>query len=376
MSLFNRLLKLHNGNTPLEDFFTELVAYLFSTNKEILYVWLKYLDLLDTEADLDTYTSTQQTFERLSHHFSDSRPDIIIELVDGTNRDIIFIESKIGSSEGCNQLQRYAEILDKLPDFRNKYLIYITRDFEPKERGSIFQEIPKSKVYFKQARWHQFYQFLKTQADSMLVEEIIKFMQEHQMAHNNQFSSIDVIALANFTKSIKLMEQTMWGEVSQKFNQVLGSMLSRAMTRAGLHNNERYLMYSRMSDKWWCGLGFMLDTSNSTDYPTVYLTLEVDPKSQRREEIIAAMKAICKQPGWQGYDLDNSKAWSGIVLGRSLQSFLSEDDHIVSIQKFFLKSLDELSEIKSQYNYLPWDSSSISGDISDDPNSIPSPSIN
>ncbi len=368
MSLFNRLLKLHNGSTPLEDFFTELVAHLFSTNKEILYAWLKYLHLLDIDAD-DAYISTQQTFERLSHHFSDSRPDIIIELVDGDNRDIIFIESKIGSSEGCNQLQRYTEILDKLPGFRNKNIIYITRDFEPKERGTIFQVIPESKVYFKQSRWHQFYQFLKAHADTMLVEEIIKFMQEHHMAHNNQFSSIDVIALANFTKSLKLIEQTMWGEVSQRFNQVLGSMLSRAMTRAGLHNHQRYLMYSRMSDKWWCGLGFMLDASNSTDYPTVYLTLEVDPKSQRREEIIAAMKAICKQPGWQGYDLDNSKAWSRIILGRSLQSFLSEEDHIVAIQKFFLKSLDELSEIKSQYPSLPWDSSNVSGDNSDDPDS-------
>jgi PD-(D/E)XK nuclease superfamily len=368
MSLFDRLLKLHHGNTPLEDFFTELVAHLFSTNKEILYNWLKYLELIDTDADLDAYISTQQTFERLSHHFSDSRPDIIIELVDGNNRDIIFIESKIGSSEGCNQLQRYAEILNKLPDFRNKYLIYITRDFEPKESGTIFKEIPESNVHFKQTRWHQFYQFLKTQTGTMLVEEIIKFMQEHQMAHNNQFSSIDVIALANFTKSLKLIEQSMWGEVSQKFNQVLGSMLSRAMTRAGLHNHERYLMYSRMSDKWWCGLGFMLDTSNSNDYPTVYLTLEVDPKSQRREEIIVAMKAICKQSGWQGYDLDNSKAWSRIILGRSLQSFLSEEDHIVAIQKFFLKSLDELSEIKNQYSHLPWDSSSGGGDVIDDSN--------
>ena len=36
MSLFDRLLKLHNGNTPLEDFFTELVAHLFITNKGIL----------------------------------------------------------------------------------------------------------------------------------------------------------------------------------------------------------------------------------------------------------------------------------------------------------------------------------------------------
>jgi PD-(D/E)XK nuclease superfamily len=146
MSLFNRLLKLHNGSTPLEDFFTELVAHLFSTNKEVLSDWLKHLDLIDTNADLDAYISTQQTFERLSHHFSDSRPDIIIELIDGNNRDIIFIESKIGSSEGCNQLQRYAEILDKFPGFRNKFLIYITRDFEPKDRETIFQGIPESKV--------------------------------------------------------------------------------------------------------------------------------------------------------------------------------------------------------------------------------------
>jgi PD-(D/E)XK nuclease superfamily len=229
MSLFNRLLKLHNGNIPLEDFFTELVAYLFSTNKEILCAWLKYLDLPGIDFDLPAYVWTQQTFPSLPHHSSDSRPDIIVELVDGNNRDIIFIESKIGSSEGCNQLQRYAEILDELPDFRHKILVYITRDFEPKETETIFQGIPDFKVHFKQARWHQFYQFLKVQENSMLVEEIIKFMQEHSMAHNNQFSSVDVIALANFTKSLKLIEQSMWGEVSQKFEQVLGSMLSRAM---------------------------------------------------------------------------------------------------------------------------------------------------
>jgi hypothetical protein len=369
MSLFSRLLKLHNGNTPLEDFFTELVAHLFGTNKETLYAWLKELNILDTPADLSAYISTQQTFEQLSHHFSDSRPDIIIELVDGTNRDIIFIESKIGYSEGSNQLQRYAEILDSLTGFRNKYLIYITRDFEPKEREAIFQIIPKSHVVFKQTRWHQFYHFLKSQKNTMLVGEIVKFMQKHQMAHNNQFSSIEVIALANFTKSLKLIEQCMWGEVSQRFNHVLGSMLTRAMTRAGLHNHQRYLMYSRMSDKWWCGLGFMLDTSNSNDYPTVYLTLEVDPKSQSREKIIAAMKDICsKRPGWQGYELDDSKAWSRIVLGRSLQSFLSEDDHIVAIQKFFLKSLDELSQIKNEYSHLPWDASNNSGEVPDDSN--------
>lgn len=373
MSLFNRLLKLHNGSTPLEDFFTELVAHLFSTNKEILYNWLKYLDLLDTNADLDAYISTQQTFERLSHHFSDSRPDIIIELVDGNDRDIIFIESKVGSSEGCRQLPRYAEILDKLSGFRNKYLIYITRDFEPKERKVIFQNIPGSEVSFKQTRWHQFYQFLKTQADTILIEEIIKFMQEHHMAHNNQFSSIDIIALGNFTNSLKLMEQTMSDEVRDKFKKVIGSVVSqRATAFTQLQRHDRYLMYSWMRNKWWCGLGFMLNTSSCTEYPTVFLLLEVEPRSPRRAEIIKAMKDICsKQSEWKGYDLDDQRAWSRIVLGRSLQSFLSEEDHIVPIQKFFLESLEKLSEIKSQYNCLPWDSSN----VNDDNNSNSSTSI-
>ena len=359
MSLFSRLLKLHGGIIPLEDFFTELVAHLFSTNKEILYAWLKYLDLPDMDADFDAVSvSTQQTFKGLPHHDSDSCPDLVIELVGGCKQDIIFIESKIGSKEGCQQLSRYAEILDAIPDFHNRLLVYITRDFDPKDREGVFKEIPNSSVRFKQVRWHQFYQFLTSQVETMLTEEIIKFMQIHQMAHNNQFSSIDVIALANFTKSLKLMDQTMWGEVSQQFKQVLGSRLPHRKTLEGLHAHGRYLMYARMPDQlpgqWWCGLGFMLNTSTSTDYPTVYLTLEVDPRSQHRAAIIEAMKEICKQPQWKGYELDDSKAYSRIVLGRSLQSFLGEEDQVAAIQKFFLEALDELVKIKSQYPHLPW----------------------
>ena len=338
MSLFSRLLKLHGGIIPLEDFFTELVAHLFSTNKEILYAWLKYLDLPDMDADFDAVSvSTQQTFKGLPHHDSDSRPDLVIELVGGCKQDIIFIESKIGSKEGCQQLSRYAEILDAIPDFHNRLLVYITRDFDPKDREGVFKEIPNSSVRFKQVRWHQFYQFLTSQVETMLTEEIIKFMQIHQMAHNNQFSSIDVIALANFTNSLQLMEQIMWGEVSEQFKQVLGAISPRSITRRGLHDCGRYLMYAQRPGQWWCGLGFMLNTSNLTDYPTVYLTLEVDPKSQRRSAIIEAMKKICKQPEWKGYELDDSKAWSRMVLGRSLQSFLAEEDHVAAIQNFFGK---------------------------------------
>ncbi|MBD2080399.1 PD-(D/E)XK nuclease family protein [Leptolyngbya sp. FACHB-17] len=366
MSLFSRLLHLNTGSIPLEDFFTELVAYLFSKNQEILYAWLEDLNLLDTNTYLDVHISTQREFEPLDGHLLGGRPDLLIELVDNRSSSLIFIESKIASQEGYEQLSRYAEILHKLPGFHKKILLYITRDFEPKDKTVIFKNIPDSIVHFKQLRWHQFHRFLQSYTGTILVQEVIEFMNEHQMAHNNQFSSIDVIALANFTKSLKLMEEAMWGEVSQRFEKVLGAIKRQnaALTQMQLHG--RYLMTADMpSGKWWCGLGFILKTSSLTDYPTVRLMLEVAPSSNRRIEIIDAMKDIYKQYNWQGYGLNDAKAWSGIAREKSLQDFLSEEDHIAAIKQFFLQTLEELEKIKNEYSNLPWGAIQDSGDSSD-----------
>lgn len=355
MALFSRLLNLNTGNIPLEDFFTELVAYLFSTDKEILYAWLNHLNILDTSIDLDAYVSTQRKFEPLDSHRLGSRPDIVIELADTQRRSIIFIESKIGSQEGDEQLSRYAEILHGIPGFQHKFLLYITRDFDPKAQADVFKTIAQPTVQFRQLRWHQFYRFLRTQADTMLVQEIMIFMSEYRMAHNNQFSSIDVITLANFTKSLELMDETMWGEVSQRFKKVLGAIKQKSTALTQIQWHGRYLMTASMpSGRWWCGLGFILKTSHLTDYPTVRLVLEVDPNSHRRAEIIEAMKDICEQYGWKGYSLDSSKDWAGIVREKSLQDFLSEEDHVVAIKRFFLQALDELEKIKDKYSSLPW----------------------
>ena len=355
VALFSRLLNLNTGSIPLEDFFTELVAYLFSTDKEILYSWLKNLNLLDVNIYLDAYVSTQREFKPLDDHHLTGRPDILIELVDTKSRSIIFVESKIGSQEGYEQLSSYAEILHGISGFQHKFLLYITRDFDPKDQEDIFKNISQSTVQFRQLRWHQFYRFLKSQADTMLVQEIVTFMDEHRMAHNNQFSSIDVIALANFTKSLKLMEETMWGEVSQRFEKVLGAIKQKSTALTQVQWHGRHLMTASMpSGRWWCGLGFILKTSHLTDYPIVRLVLEVDPHSPRRAEIIETMKDICEQYGWRGYNLDGSKAWAGITRDKSLQDFLSEEDHVVAIKSFFLQALDELEKIKDQYSKLPW----------------------
>jgi len=39
---------------------------------------------------------------------------------------------------------------------------------------------------------------------------------------------------------------------------------------------------------------------------------------------------------WNGYELDNDSQWSGITCDRSLLDFLKDEDHIISIQKYFI----------------------------------------
>ncbi|PSN12467.1 hypothetical protein C7293_20025 [filamentous cyanobacterium CCT1] len=355
MALFKQLLKLHQGNIPLEDFFTEIIAYFLGKNKEILFSWLRYSHILDLGDYLGIDITTQKTYKHPVRG-DEKRPDIVIELADGDSQDIIFIESKVGSPEGYNQLSDYAEILHSLPGFRYQILVYITRDFDPKKEFVVFQNIPNSNVTFKQLRWHQFYQFLSAQKNSEFAQEIITFMQEYRMAQSNQFSSVDILALANFPSSLKLMEEVMWGKVIHEFEEILGEHKSlefrkrRALQFIQWHG--RYIMDSWTQDKLGCGVGFYMKTADPSGYPTVRIVLEVDPKSSKRKEIFEEMRKVCTQFGWQAYNLDSPNAWAGIAVEQSLRDFLATEDHIFTIEEFLLKSLDDLRNIKQQYPQL------------------------
>ncbi len=364
MSLFNRLLSLNSGNIPLEDFFTEIVAHLFSTNKYLLFAWLKELNLLEPSDYADAQVLTQQSFDALPHHKSGSRPDIVIHLEreEGNSHDLIFIESKIGSHEGESQLSRYVDHLDSLQSFEVKTLLYVTRDFEPKTIGEVFKNSPESAVCFRQLRWYQLSYFLKNHLDIPLVQDILLFMKEKNMVHNNQFSSIDIIALSNFSSSLKLINQIMEGDISQRFNEVTG-----ATNKDSQHQNKamgefkRYGRYYMVGDflskpyEFWCGLGFLLRSDSVTDYPMASLQLQVNPSSTHHEVIIKAMKSICSESNnWRGFNLNLANKWSSIARQKSLQDFLHYEDHVVAIKQYFLEVLDELEHLKKQYPELPW----------------------
>jgi hypothetical protein len=377
MSLFSNLLNLHSGNKPLEDFFTEIVAYFLSLNNGILIDWLKHHSIISDDNYSSIKISTQQEHKGLESHTEDSRLDIVVELSTGLNTDVIFIESKIGAKDGNNALKKYAEILSNLPNVRHRILIYITRDYDPKEEIKTPAFNLEPKVSFYQLRWHQFYASLQHATD-ILAQEILIFMRNNKMSQNNQFSSVDLLTMVNFNKTLNLMESTLNEEVQQKFKLAFGGVIKGAASRTQWKWDERYIIYTHFSPStWdlWCGLGYFgLNPSNLTDYPYLGILLHVSPKFGQRPKIIESMQTIIndKPNIWTPVNLKVLPAWSGIFYRKSLQEFLSEKDQLSAIKLFFQESIKELKTVQEQYFDFPWKGVSIEADKEEEPDILSS----
>ncbi|MCC5657885.1 PD-(D/E)XK nuclease family protein [Nostoc sp. XA010] len=365
MSLFTNLLNLHSPSKPREDFFTEIVAYFLSLNNDILLGWLKHHSIISDDNYSSIKISTQQEHKGLERHTEDSRLDIVVELSTGLSTDVIFIESKIGAKDGNNALKKYADILSNLPNIRHRILIYITRDYDSKEEIKTPAFNLEPKVSFYQLRWHQFYAYLQQYATDILVQEILIFMRKNGMSHTNQFSSVDLLTMVNFNKTLNLMESTLNEEVQAKFIASFGGVIKGAASRTQWKWDERYIIYTHFSPStwdFWCGLGYFdLNPSNLTDYPYLGIFLQVSHKFAQRPKIIESMqKIINDKPNlWTPSNLKVLPAWSGIFYRKSLQEFLSEKDQLSAIKLFFQESIKELKTVQEQYFDFPWKGVSI-----------------
>jgi len=352
------LLKLSSTRrSPLEDYLTEIFAHLLRKRKIIFIKLLKKFKVSNLN-DCDFYkVRTQSTIHKIGDQYSDSRLDIVIEYSLIDQKEIIIFESKIGASEGYKQLKKYAEQLDNFKNFHNRVLLYITRDYDPKNKDNIFSECKnKDNLKFKSIRWYQMYQFLnKYKKSEPLIEEVTKFMEENNLALNNQFSNIDILSMSNFSKVRNKMDETMGGEVKQKFKE-FSENISKSYTRfTEMANHDRFIFSSNTNKMWW-GYGYWLATSNITGYPKVGVILVLTPKSNQHRDFIKIGKELVKSDNkkWEEGDLAKGAKWPHILQLKSLQEFMSKPDHIKEIKEFFIRALDDIEKIKKNHPGLPW----------------------
>ncbi len=382
LSLLSRLLRFQGGTVSLEDFFTEIFAHLLSAYPNLCLAWLDQAGVLPVNEKYSHINiTTQRSFDALEHHQHSSRPDVIIELSEGflaeaiieqhsdempvQPTDVVFIESKIGSREGEDQLKRYAEHLSSIPDIRRRRLMYITRDYDPKDVNEIVSGLQGSvvSIEFLQVRWHEFYRMLTDYRsallpDSDLIQEVLIFMTQNGMSQTNRLSATDIVILSGITRMLAFMRETLSGEFEARLREFSGTKVaSGPMALRQLAGHNRYFIYTYMNSDFWVGGGFYLRQDEPDDYPWLSVHLEVGPKHESRGAIINAMRSFAADCSrCYPYALDNPSAWSGLEWAIDLREVLTAEDHMAAARTHFLKALDDVARMREQYPDLPWGS--------------------
>lgn len=158
-------------------------------------------------------------------------------------------------------------------------------------------------------------------------------------------------ALQEMSRLQHMMDECLDGNVDKEMTKLFGKAIGWSNRNVQLRDHYRYY---KMNDQTgtWVGCGFHL---TEDEYPLVCVTYEVSPTCQQRKEVIKAMEKFqVSNSEWHGYELDNDSQWSGITCDKPLLDFLKDQDHIISIQKYFIDKLQELHQLKQQYKDLGW----------------------
>ena len=210
MSLFSDLRRLYRTDRFLiEDPHTEIVAQVLRNSDALTIAWLRSLTVTSLE-NPQIEIATQERFEILTGHSSASRPDITIRLQAEDTTELIFIESKLPSIQGEDQLQRYADHLvseQTKHGFSKASLVFITRDYEAAEKPVVATALVQPG--FVHTRWFEFYRHLKVHLNGDGWTELKLFMEENRMSLGNQFRSTDLVALESVASAKALMDETL-----------------------------------------------------------------------------------------------------------------------------------------------------------------------
>jgi hypothetical protein len=350
--LLDRLLRLHGGRLPTEDFFTEVVAHLFESDQELARAWLAgVLEEGEVSEGMTVGVRTQVRHAALNGHGGGRRPDLVLTLesAEGESLHLIYVESKVGAVAGPGQLPEYAEHLaEQLASRRT--LVYVTRDYDPKRREDVLTQRSQGRVEFRGVRWHDLYRLIQRRLSahpvhpaSTLLLETAHFMEAHRMAQLDRLSPAATLALTELPAILSFMKEALWDRPASRFKEILGWVNKPADSLSQLRWN-RYVIY-RADPGAKVSLGFQFGTEGEA-YPVLRLLVEGDPRQYGE-----TLRAIAAEPGWKAWALDPGSTWGAAYYELPFRDVLNSTAHLTEVQERLDQLLDRLAEVKER---LTW----------------------
>jgi hypothetical protein len=351
MSLFREIRRLClKDSEQQEDILTEVVASVLQNNTDFARRWLVSLEIPCPDDGAIT-VETQYPMDRLADHDTDSRVDLVLRINSTSGRQIVFVESKVDSRQGKNQLLRYAQLLQQecKEERARGTLIFITHNFEEPTDPAV------AGIEFVLTRWFDLYDTLKSgKSSDGLEKQLMLLMEEMHMSVGNQFRSTDLVALENFRGAKAVLDKTL-DEACDEWKQVFGKRghLNKAHSQMG--KNGCYMISTRFPG-FEVSLGYWLPTHDSDDGVSLGLDFTSDPKAANRQVIIDAFRKWLAEKGerWDSWSLDNQKEWASVTRWEWLRVFLTTDDHVAAVKAYFRELLEDIGAFRAKFPDLPW----------------------
>lgn len=345
--MFSNLYKLYHRNsgkrTPLEDFNTEVFVGVLNYNKEILNSFIDFLEL-----DKGDYSVKTQRFYKLDGDDSNCYVDMVLEC----NHTICFIENKVNSKEGWEQLERYSKALDNEHIRTNKktYLKYCTKYNDPKQ---------EKRHGFSQFRWYEIAQLLKEENNHTpiaMVEDYILFLEEKNMTLDTSFTNTTVDTMATFRQTYSTIESYI-EKAHEKFKIHFPNTdlkLDNNVLKNGNISMTLDAPFIEMND--YASIYFAI----AFDEPSLHVEIWVEEGHKVFKKFVEAGDCISKELEkkendcpFTSFDIYNGKG-ARLIRLKFLNDFINEENPELEINNWFDESFKNIKQFIDHNSQLGW----------------------
>lgn len=337
--MINALLNLYKNSsnkTPLEDFNTECFAGILNMYNDVKKDFIT--NFLQLPSD-DEYTIVTQYKRDLVDY-----QNCIIDFALIGLKNVCFIENKVESKEGNEQLLRYSLVLREYFPNQEKFLFYCTKHSEPKNLDGEY------KAYnFKQFKWFEIAKFLKPYAtEYKLIKNYIEFLKRFNMQQDNTVKINNLLALENLTKSIEIVEFHIENSKDEFNKRFYPKIYDRNFNWKQLKENNRF-----------CHLSEFVLKSESNKHSEILYSIQFETLELNTQIYLNANHEQYQL--FNNIDISNTdfnlvkyEYGSCIYKTKNLANFLNDENADISIKSWFVKSFDEILDIIKNNIELDW----------------------
>lgn len=320
--------------TPTEDFTTEVLAGVLQSDQSILDEFVNEILLIP---GIKFQVETQKAIDG-------SRIDMVFE-----NKDTIcFLENKIESTEGFNQLSSYADIL--LKSKKKTQLRYCTKYYDKKVKKDFS---PLDESSFKQFRWADIYTFFNNGKKDSLITYFITFLKDKNMSSIPEFNSNDLDSMIIFSDIIQKMNEC-FELTKPEFIPLFGVPNERdSSSLKQIPKHGRYALWKEnILPKEWSEI--LISISFNSDSPKLTAHIYLDKKHENYDDFIKLINSDAVLNA-NNIILNENEFGVAAKFERKLSDFIHMSNQFDEIKKWYTEKMKLLKNFADRNKSLGWD---------------------